>query len=96
MTGIELITKERKEHPDKHGRTIQMDVKLNDKMQLSFASAILSCPNPAQYGRPENIFACPEGWDPILWMKMVSKPYEDRLAIAGSLLSAEIDRLHAK
>ena len=95
-TGIELITEERQEHPSKHGRTIEMDVKLNDKMQLSFEAAILSCPTPELYGNPENIYACPEGWNPGLWMKMITKPYKKRLAIAGSLLAAEIDRLQYK
>jgi hypothetical protein len=95
-TGIELITEERNEHLSKHGRTIEMDVKLNGKMELSFGAAILSCPDPSKFGSPENIFSCPEGWNPSIWMKMIQKPYKERLVIAGSLLAAEIDRIQAK
>lgn len=95
MTGIELIAKERQEHPDKHGRTIAADVKLNDKMQLSFAAAIMSCPTPETYGDYKNNFACPDGWNIAIWMRMINKSYKERLVIAGSLLAAEIDRLQA-
>lgn len=94
-TGIELIAEERREQIEKHGRTIRKDVELNNMAQLSFAAAILSCPNPEQYQSKENNYACPVGWDFNIWNKMRLKSYKERLIIAGALIAAEIDRLQA-
>jgi hypothetical protein len=94
-TGIELIAAERQEQIEKHGRTIESDVKYNKDTQLSFGAAILTCPNPEQYQKAENNYACPEGWDLKIWDKMRIKSYKDRLIIAGALIAAEIDRIQA-
>ncbi len=93
--GLELIQQEREEQLFKHGKSIAQDVVSNYIEQLSFAAAILSCPRPIAYGSPKNNYACPIGWNTEMWLKMIRKPYKERLVIAGALLAAEIDRLQA-
>lgn len=94
QTGIELIAKEREEQITKHVRTIANDVKNNKNGELSFAAAVLSCPNPLAMGAsPVNNYSCPSGWDVKMWNKIFKKPYKDRLIIAGAFIAAEIDRL---
>lgn len=93
-TGIELIAQERIEQIEKHGRTIELDVKNNYSTQLSFAAALLSCPSPEHNGvSSANNYGCPTGWSISIWTKMIKKSYKQRLIIAGALLAAEIDRL---
>ena len=87
MNGIELIAKERQEQIEKHGRTIEQDVQLNTVGQLGFAVVSLCSGNFNKQ--------CPVGWDKGIWMKMIAKPYAERLVIAGALIAAEIDRLQA-
>ena len=41
-TGIELIAEERQEQIEKHGRSIERDVKENDNYQLSNAAGLLA------------------------------------------------------
>ena len=92
-TGIELIVQERQEQIEKHGRTIEYDFKANNHYQLSQAAGLLSHLDPEEFG--DNMEACcPIGWDINLWTKMMSKPYKERLVIAGALCAAEIDRLN--
>lgn len=90
-TGIELITQERKEQIEKHGRTVAKDVRFNDCHQLTHAASLLCMPNPTH--TPETDQEPPFEWDAVLWEKMLNKDYKDRLIIAGALIAAEIDRL---
>jgi hypothetical protein len=85
-TGVELIAKERHEQFEKHGRTIEEDVRNNTKEQLSRAAKNLLELRPHRIG-------CPDGWSEEIWQKMASKPYKERLIIAGALIAAELDRL---
>lgn len=90
-TGIELIAQERKEQIDKHGRTVERDVAINSNHQL--VKAVISMlESNGPRGMERN---CPKGWDSVLWKKIVGKPYQERLIIAGALIAAEIDRLNA-
>lgn len=83
MTGVELIAQERAEQIEKHGKTIASDVKLNQKADLSNgALAILT----------GNNLTFPPHWNEALVEKLLSKPYRERLIIAGALIAAEIDR----
>ncbi|WP_431129683.1 hypothetical protein [Flagellimonas flava] len=91
-TGIELIAEERKEQIEKHGRSIEMDVKINTDFQLGTAACCLC------YEAIEEIDCRnepPTEWNLELWQKMHDKPYKQRLIIAGAMLAAEIDRLQA-
>ena len=87
-TGIELITEERKEQIEKHGYTIENDIKTNsDNYQLTYVAQAL-CRKEMHI-----ITATPKGWDYRLFSKMIEKPYKERLIIAGALIAAEIDRI---
>lgn len=86
-SGIELITTERQEQLKKHGRTVEDDVSENDLGQLAEAARILSQETiPLAQGAPI-------GWSSTIWDRMIEKPYEKRVIIAGALLAAEYDRL---
>ena len=87
MTGIDLISKERKEQLTKHHRSIIKDVQDNCNGQLRSGARKLLIPNPSNLEDYP-----PEGWDKRIWKKMCNKPYKQRLIIAGALIAAEIDR----
>lgn len=87
-TGIELIAQERAEQIVKHGRTVEKDIDKNRNQQLSIAAAKL-----ISYEMDIPDFFEPKDWNGILWEHMISKPYKERLIIAGALIAAEIDRL---
>ena len=86
MTGIELITKERKEQIEKHGRDKEHDSN-HDEEQLKEAAMFSIRPYDDLGGI--NLY---EGWQ---WftMKVREKTEIERLTIAGALIAAEIDRL---
>lgn len=93
-TGIELITEERREQIEKHNRTIQQDVVYNSGFEkpLTKAASALTI----EFGNNLAMEAMkPVNWDEEIWQKMMSKPYKERLVIAGALIAAEIDRLQA-
>lgn len=86
QSGIELIGQERKEQIEKHGRTIEHDIIINDKGQL--IDAVIGILD-------EHVeHKIPEGWDIDICHYMARKPYLDRLIIAGALIAAEIDRIN--
>jgi len=89
MTGIELITNERLEQKVKHGYSPRNDFENNKSGELVRAAITLLEENKGIYNMPEN-------WDQEICRKMIEKPYEARLVIAGALIAAEIDRLNYK
>jgi len=92
-TGVELIAIERQEQIEKHGRTIEQDVEFNSDFEkpLTKAAAALT----VEYGNALASEAMkPQGWDAAIWKKMMSKPYKERLIIAGAFIAAEIDRMN--
>jgi hypothetical protein len=102
-TGIELITEERKEQVEKHGYTLESDLHYGAMGQLNFAANALGWQYDIRGKEVEEenrIYTAsgwvPAGWDKDVWVKMVSKPYKERLIIAAALLAAEIDRLNNK
>ena len=95
ITGVSLIAMERSEQIAKHHKSVQYDKDYNTEMQLSFAAALLTAPNPFTFARASNHYSCPLGWDETLWLKMLGKSFKQRLIIAGALLAAEIDRLNS-
>jgi len=90
-TGIELITEERLEQIEKHGRSISEDVMNNSEFQL------LQAANALTYFEFSSEVATnayrPYGWNLEIWRRMCNKKYKERLIIAGALIAAEIDRL---
>lgn len=101
-TAIEMIAKERQEQIEKHGRTLDHDVKNNNAYQLAKAAQHLlidftGLSQNAAYELKLDVIGqdSPEGWDRMLFQKMMDKPYLERLIIAGALIAAEIDRIEA-
>ncbi len=94
-SGIELIAKERDEQIIKHGYTPLKDAAHNANEQLSLAAGWL-CYNEQGCADMDEVIEdnCPDGWSQELWAKMCSKPYRERLIIAGALIAAEIDRIN--
>ena len=88
-SGIELIANERAEQICKHGRTVERDVKENRFAQLIDGAMGLMLNTPKMSDIPSH-------WDAALWQKMCNKSYTDRLIIAGALIAAELDRIHAE
>lgn len=89
-SGIELITQERKEQIEKHGRTVEKDVAQNKNNQLIHAAVYLlpyDCEDDISIG-----YTYPDGWEEIVFDRMMEKPEINRLIIAGALIAAEIDR----
>ena len=90
-TGLEMVVRERIEMIEKHGKTVDFDVKHNTLNQLSEAASKLCDPNIEDFHGIED--GEPAGWDNELWNKMIDKVYSERLIVAGALIAAEIDRL---
>ncbi len=87
-TGIDIITKERKEQLGKHDRQIAADVNLNNSGELRKAAIALI----TSHGEGD-ISEMPLHWNDAICRHMMSKSYKDRLGLAGSFMAAEIDRL---
>ncbi len=85
-TGIELIAQERDEQINKHRRSLENDVNLNNDGQLLRATRELLQQHPSNMGFPHD-------WDKQIIHRMASKPLKERLVIAGALIAAEIDRI---
>lgn len=89
-TGLQLIAEERQEQIEKHGRTLETDIELNDMEELRIAAmALLGQDNDRVY-----LGKFPSMWGSNICNKMASKPYKERLIIAGALIAAEIDRIN--
>ncbi len=86
-TGIELIAEERREQIEKHGRTIESDVRFNSHGELADA-AVATLDYDSGYS---SIF--PLKWDEKIVDHIKNKSFFDRLIIAGALIAAELDRL---
>jgi len=88
LTGVELIAKERAEQIEKHGKTVEKDCLHNKNKELITVARELLTTHPGNMGFPEN-------WNRSQVHKIASKPYKERLIVAGALIAAEIDRLNA-
>ena len=83
MAGINLISQECFNQRINHGHTIQKDFEENMNGQLvQAAQALLE----------GDIEWMPKSWDNEICKKLISKPFKERLVIAGALIAAEIDR----
>jgi len=91
QTGIELIAQERKEQIEKHGISVDEDVKTNEAGELKSAAFSLIGVTDSEALPKYN----PWPWDKERWGKICAKPYKERLVVAGALIAAEIDRLQA-
>jgi hypothetical protein len=85
-TGIELIAEERQEQIEKHGFTVQQDVKHYNNNEL--IKGALFCVNT-------ETFEWPYGWDLVFKRKISESDRINQLKKAGAFIAAEIDRLQA-
>lgn len=93
-TGIQLIAKERQEQFEKHGISIGLDIIHNSSFEKPLTKAASALTIEHGNGLAMETMK-PSNWDAGIWYKMMSKPYKERLIIAGALIAAEIDRLTA-
>lgn len=85
-TGVELIAQERQEQLTKHNRSMEEDRTYNGSGELiQGATALLI----------QDLAYMPLNWDGRIVLKMMDKPYMERLAIAGALIAAELDRINS-
>lgn len=94
-TGAEQITALREKQTQVLGKTVEFDLIVNQSGQLRFAATTLSSyENLHLIADPRNYETYrPQGWDKQVWIKLCRKPFVERVAIAGSFLAAEVDRL---
>lgn len=75
---------------------MEWDVLNNDEYQLTDAAAALSMNVPSSligaYEQSQGEHP-PVGWSSEIWIRMIKKPYKDRVIIASALLAAEVDRI---
>jgi hypothetical protein len=88
ITGIELIAEERREQIEKHGRTIERDVKENPAGQLIIGAMNLL--HKKCYWQDFDA-----SWNRVICERMAKKSIKERLIIAGALIAAELDRLQS-
>ncbi len=89
-TGIELIADERQKQLVKY--PVVRDMKYNSTFErpLTKAASALTIENGNSLAAQ---FMKPDIWEEKRWLKMMAKPYKERLIIAGALIAAEIDRV---
>jgi hypothetical protein len=88
MTGIEFIAKQRAEQLEKHKFSIEEDLKHNKYEQLRMGAIFVLTGDEYYY---------PPTWEQWFYEKISAKESKvERLAIAGALIAAEIDRLLAQ
>lgn len=97
MTGIELIAQERKEQIEKHGKSIDDDIKHNAYRELTKAAKGLLDFNTKGNKKDDEDYAeflRLKSWNKDIWINMCcNKSYKERLIIAGALIAAELDRI---
>lgn len=84
MTGIERIAKEREEQIHKHGKSVTSDYFTHPNNELVAAAFALIAESEEDF---------PVAFEKKQVRKMLKKSDIERLAIAGALLAAEIDRI---
>ena len=82
-TALDLIAQEREKQISK-GYTVGHDAKEYPNSELvDIATSLIY----------NNWHQVPEGWSKDYWKILCSRPYKDRLRIAGALIAAELDRV---
>ena len=97
-SGIELIAEERQEQIEKHGRTVEHDIKINTSNQL--LEGIMLLISNVSFKRqgneiPQEAFEDlrPADWSVEVCKKLIAKPEVEQLQIIGAFAASEIDRL---
>lgn len=91
-TGVEFISKERRQQIRKHGFTIAKDYKFYSKGELKQAAMFcLEMVDKSPIHTPINKW--PEGWDDYFRRTIINKEDFEKIIVAGAFCAAEIDRL---
>jgi hypothetical protein len=85
-SGVALIKEERRQQIEKHNKPVEYDAVVNNSRQLTYMATVL-------LGHVIGMVN-PEGWNDDICQKMRDKKQVEKLAIAGALIAAEIDRLN--
>jgi hypothetical protein len=93
--GLKLFTDERVKAIN-NGRTLDKDISENGSFQLiNVARFLLLHVQPSEAQKERTVHAlttlCPN-WDKEKLKKYINKPFKERLVIAGTLISAELDK----
>jgi len=91
-TGIELIAEERLSAINYKNRTIIADVQFNSNPDTDFYDMYPLVMGAIDLIDPRGC-KIPKHWNVEALRKRSTKPYMERLIIAGQLIAAEIDRL---
>ena len=97
-TGLNYIVDARNKQLAK-GRTVELDVQNNKDNQLIIAAQLISNPDLDNNDIETLEFfidvseVAELGWSRGYLKKVMRKPYIERLAIAGGLIAAEIDKI---
>jgi len=89
--GAERILAERNSHLEIHKLSVEDDKANNKFGELALAARILISSEHLDVRKA--LLHMPENWDTKRCLQMLSKSYEERLVIAGSLIAGEIDRI---
>lgn len=92
MTGIELINKERKEQLNKHGYSVENDLKYDSYELLLLTEFVIKSNDDAEKWNLEELLLT-YGFSKEFLTKLSSKSDIESLSITGALLAAEIDRI---
>lgn len=98
-TGIELIAEERREQIEKHGRTIESDLKTNSNGELIMVARAMLIEDeefPEGFGKNIRRAEMPADWDDAVCQRMAGKSRKERIIIAGALIAAELDVIQAE
>lgn len=81
MNAIQLISEERQSQIDKHGFTIEQDLRYTNN---ELVKAALFCIDP-------KLFEWPRTWDTMFGKNIAGKPELERIIYAASFLAARAD-----
>lgn len=89
MTGVELIAKERQEQTEKHEWTAKHDDSYQERELAHAARTIILYADTPSFEVPREGWPWSRAW----WHRIQNHSEIERLAIAGALVAAELDRL---
>ena len=92
MTGIELITKERKEQIEKHGWGLDHDIQEHYNGELAIVGGYLAT---FKTSATMELSDCVPSWGEEI-LDYIGDDDIHRLKVAGALVAAEIDRILAQ
>ena len=94
-TGIELIAQERAEQIEKHGYTLESDLKYKTGELKLLAEYLMKGPDDAEADSLREWLTGNDRFTEAFISKLDSKKRVEKLTIAGAFIAAQIDRIIA-